>query len=103
MGEDRRRSRRVPGESGFYRMSPDARRKMRCSLKNISVTGACIVSRGRLAAGEVISLYLESGAGRALKSRVVWEIAGEYGVEFLLDSNEEFETISRIINNRRIR
>lgn len=101
MGEERRKNPRVRSEGDFYCLPSDARRKVRCSLKNISVTGACIASKGRLATGEIIFLYLESGAGRALASRVVWKIAGEYGVEFLLDTGEEFETISRVINNRR--
>lgn len=85
----------------FYCLSEQMSRRVMCTLKNVSVTGACIVSGGSLGTGDIISLYLESGAGRALKSRVVWKVSGEYGVEFLLETGEEFETISRIINNRR--
>ncbi len=102
MTAERRKNPRTPGRGDFYSLSSDARRTVRCLLKNISVTGACIVSDGPLDAGDIIALYLESGAGRALKSRVVWRVAGEYGVEFLLESVEEFETISRVINNRRV-
>ena len=101
MPGERRKSRRMEAGGDFYRLPARMSRRVRCTLKNLSVTGACIVSRGSLATGDLIALYLESGAGGALRSRVVWSLAGEYGVEFLLENGEEFETISRIINNRR--
>ena len=102
MSGERRNSERVRTDGDFYCLPARMSRMVRCSLKNISITGACIASGGSLGAGDIISLYLESGAGRALKSRVVWKLAGEYGIEFMLETGEEFETISRIINNRRV-
>ncbi len=102
MPGERRKSRRIGAGGDFYCLPSRMSRRVMCTLKNLSITGACIVSGGSLATGDIISLYLESGGGGALQSRVVWRLAGEYGVEFLLESGEEFETISRVINNRRV-
>ena len=97
-GEERRTSPRIE-RCGDYFMLPATREEVPCVLKNISVTGACIFSSEPLQLNEVVVLHVCRAKDLSLKSQVVWEKCGEYGLSFLLDTPEDFNAISFIMNN----
>lgn len=97
-GEERRESPRID-RCGDYFLLPATREEVPCVLKNISVTGACIFSSEPLKMDEVVVLHVCRSKDFSLKSQVVWEHCGEYGLSFLLDTAEDFNAISFIMNN----
>lgn len=97
-GEERRTSPRIE-KCGDYFMLPATREEVPCVLKNISVTGACIFSSEPLQLNEMVVLHVCRAKDLSLKSQVVWEKCGEYGLSFLLDTPEDFSAISFIMNN----
>jgi len=38
------------------------------------------------------------GEATSLRGKVVWQNDNEYGIEFLLESSDDFEQISNIVN-----
>ncbi len=99
MAGERRKSERFDIGRDYY-YYPTNREKMRaCTLLNISATGACIVSQEPLKNEAVIFLHIASSRDIVLKSRVVWQHEGQYGLQFFLDTGEDFENISFILNN----
>ena len=80
-GEERRTSPRIE-RCGDYFMLPATREEVPCVLKNISVTGACIFSSEPLQMNEVVVLHVCRAKDLSLKSQVVWEKCGEYGLSF---------------------
>jgi len=97
-GMERRQNPRID-RCGDYYLSPDSKEAVPCVLKNISVTGACISASEQLKMNEVVDLHVCRTRDFLLRSLVVWENAGEYGLSFLLDTPESFSNISFIMNN----
>lgn len=74
--------------------------KIECGLNNLSITGACIESSFNLTNGEKIILHICDKRDTPVKGTVVWTNGDVYGIQFELNSSEEFENISFIMNNR---
>jgi hypothetical protein len=99
MMEERRQHDRVDVEQNYFCLPDNMKRKIRCNLKNISVTGACISSRKMLNKDDVVLLHVKGLRNSYLKSRVVWKIEDNYGLLFFLETSQDFSSISFIINN----
>lgn len=97
-GTERRKSPRNE-KCGDYFLAPHSKEAVPFVLRNISVTGACISSTAQLKINEIVELHICRAKDMSLKSLVVWGKNTEYGLSFLLDTPEEFSTISFIINN----
>lgn len=69
-------------------------------LKNISVTGACIVTDVSLSVNQILNLHICRNRDLELRSQVVWIKGKEYGLSFMLDTEESFNAISFIMNNK---
>ncbi len=98
MTSERRRDKRfdVPGD--YYYVQGDKERKIKCKLKNISATGACISSEVDIKNDEIIFLHVRGTKNVEIKSKAVWKIDNEYGLLFLLDTTKEFDNISYVMN-----
>jgi hypothetical protein len=95
---DRRKYPRID-HCGDYYIAQDIRQKVICELRNISVTGACIISDVVLKQDEFIELHVCRSRDIPLRAQVVWIRDNEYGISFLLDTKESFDNISYIMNN----
>jgi hypothetical protein len=82
-----------------YLIHPDKKEQYPCVLKNISVTGACVISDLEMSIDQIIELHICRNRDLTLRSQVVWIKKSEYGLSFMLDTPESFNTISFIINN----
>jgi len=96
---ERRKSNRIAVDRDYYLIPGDGKTRHRCTVKNISVTGACISSTRLLAAKDIIYLHITGPRDSVVKSEVVWNSGGMYGILFLLDTPSDFDTISFIMNN----
>lgn len=97
---ERRGGSRSYCDEDYFFSSNNRDSKIQCRLKNISPTGACILTEHPIRVDETIVLHLCRDRDVPLDSKVVWKEGDEYGLLFLLDSIESFENISYIINNR---
>lgn len=95
---ERRQHKRII-HCGDYYVASGRTGKVTCELRNISPTGACILSNARLNKGQEIELHICRNKDLPLRAQVVWINEKEYGVSFLLDTVESFDNISYIINN----
>ncbi|TAL30459.1 MAG: PilZ domain-containing protein [Spirochaetes bacterium] len=94
-----RRREGIPGTGeDYFCAPPDMDARHRCVLKNISATGACVASKRALKKDDMIYLHVRGREGGLLKSRVVWKTRNTYGLLFSLESSEDFDSISRIMN-----
>jgi hypothetical protein len=98
--KDRRRSPRIE-ECSDYLFSPATGRADSFVLKNISATGACIETDMTLAVDQILDLHICRNRDLELKSQVVWIKGREYGLSFMLDTEESFSAISFIMNTKR--
>ena len=98
LSEKRKNKRVVISEEYFY-YPREKNKKIKCKLKNISITGACITSKENIKNEEIIFLHIHGTEDMSLKSKAVWKIKDQYGLQFLLDTTSEFEKISYIMNN----
>ncbi len=98
MSSERRRNRRkdIIGDYFYYQGNKD--KKIKCKLKNMSATGACIASDEKINEDDIIFLHIQGTDNVEIKSKAVWKIDDQYGLVFLLDTNKEFEKISYIMN-----
>jgi c-di-GMP-binding flagellar brake protein YcgR len=99
MSAEKRKSKRVNIFEDYFYYPKNKNKKINCKLNNISVTGACITSNKKIAKEDIIYFNIRGTKDMALKSKAVWKIDNQYGIQFILDSNEEFEIISHIMNN----
>ncbi|MCP4134969.1 MAG: PilZ domain-containing protein [bacterium] len=97
--DERRRDERVDLNKDYYYLPGDSNHEHECVVKNISITGACITAHDKLNADEILFLNIRASKEIVLKAKVVWRTDAEYGLLFLLDTSEEFENISFIMNN----
>jgi len=100
MEKDKRKNMRVAMNSNYF-FFPDRENKRHwCTIKNISTTGSCITSNKDINTDDIIFLHMKGGEKNTdLKSRVVWAMDKSYGLEFFLETAEDFENISYIVNN----
>lgn len=99
MGMERRLSKRFD-VSGDYLFYPEkTNNRIICKLDNISITGACILTEAKIKIDDVIQLHIRGAQDKFLKSKVVWKIDNQFGLLFMLDTEEEFNNISFIMNN----
>ena len=98
MVTEKRKTKRFEISGDYFFFPADKRKKIKCELENISETGACISSDARIKKDEIIYLHIKGSRNILLKSRNVWKIDDQYGLLFLLDTSQEFENISYIIN-----
>lgn len=98
MTEERRQNKRydVPGDYYYYQGSEED--KIKCRLKNISATGACISSEETIKIDDIIFLHIGGTKNVEIKSKAVWKIDDQYGLQFMLDSSKEFDNIAYIMN-----
>ncbi|HOF34192.1 MAG TPA: PilZ domain-containing protein [Spirochaetota bacterium] len=97
-GEEKRSSSRYYSDGDFIHTSRTASGSVSCVLKNISATGACILADIPIEIGEKVFLHVNRGEATSLRGKVVWQNDNEYGIEFLLESSDDFEQISNIVN-----
>lgn len=98
MGERRTEERIVCG-GDYIVYGKAAENRIECELHNISVTGACVSTEHTLEKDEKIVLHLCKGSDIPLDAKVVWRDDRKYGLVFMLDTSEDFEHISYIMNN----
>ncbi|MFH0975218.1 MAG: PilZ domain-containing protein [Spirochaetota bacterium] len=96
---EQRKNSRIKVSGDFYYYPNRKKKKIKCKLDNISVTGACITTDEKIEKEDIIYLQINGFNNKALKSKAVWKIDNQYGIQFFLDSNNEFETISHVMNN----
>lgn len=99
MSAERRKSTRISIVGDYFYYPGRETKKINCSINNISATGACISSGNIIKNNEIIFLHIKGTKNIVLKSKTVWKIDDQYGLLFLLDTTEEFENISYIMNN----
>ncbi len=99
MNNERRQQKRVSLFRDYCYYPENRRKRFSCSTKNISITGACIISDTKLNINDIVNIRIMSDRETVFKSRVVWELEGTYGLQFLLETNEDFDNISYIMNN----
>lgn len=99
MIKERRKSQRISSESDYYCFPENIKLKIRCTLKNISITGACINTPEILRKDDIVLLHIGRAGNSDLKSKVVWKIDDNYGLLFSLETSQDFTTISYLINN----
>lgn len=98
MNSERRNSIRVDLSGDYFYYPGERKRKIKCIIKNISATGACIISDELLINEDVIFLGIRGDSEVILKSKAVWKIDNQYGLLFLLESDEDFANINYIMN-----
>jgi len=96
---DRRNSERINARNDYICFPGKNNEKISCTLKNISSSGACLVSDIHLKNNEIIFLTISGSKDVILKSKVLWKIKNEYGLLFILNSSQDFENISHVMNN----
>jgi hypothetical protein len=96
---ERRSSKRFPCSYNYISTSSTLGRKIACTLHNISVTGACIISDTPLQTDELITLHVCDEKDIPFRAKVVWQRFKTYGLLFLLESSEDFDNISYVMNN----
>jgi hypothetical protein len=99
MSAEKRKSKRVNISEDYFYYPINKEKKINCKLNNISVTGACITSNEEIKNEDIIYFNIRGTKDMALKSKAVWKIDNQYGIQFILDTNKEFEIISYIMNN----
>ncbi|MBN2039637.1 MAG: PilZ domain-containing protein [Spirochaetes bacterium] len=99
MTSEQRKNTRISISEEYFYYPEKKNKKINCRLNNISVTGACIISEEKIKTDEIIYLHIRGTDDIALKSKTVWKIDNQYGLQFLLDTSSEFEKISYIMNN----
>lgn len=99
MNAERRRSARYPVNRDYYFLPGDRKKHHRCAVKNISATGACIVSGKELNDHEILYLHITGPRDSMVKSEVVWRRGTLYGLLFHLETAADLDTISYIMNN----
>ena len=99
MNSEKRKSNRLNFTREYFYCISDKNKKINCKLNNISVTGACITSDKKIEKEDIVFLHIKGMEDIVLKSKAVWKIENQYGLQFILDSGKEFENISYIINN----
>jgi hypothetical protein len=98
MSVEKRKNSRINTSDDYFYYPTEKNRKINCKLNNISVTGACITSSENIKKEEIIFLHVRGTDDKVLKSKTVWKINNQYGLQFLLDSSSEFEKISYVMN-----
>jgi hypothetical protein len=99
---ERRKDRRIDLSGDYYFYPNNKEKKVLCSLMNLSATGACIISSESLEKKAVVFLHIKADKNIILKSEVVWKLENQYGLRFNLDTSDDFENISYIMNNPRV-
>ncbi len=99
MTSEKRKNKRINVYKEYFYYPENKKRKINCKLNNISITGACITSEENIEKEDIIYLHIHGDQNMALKSKAVWKIENQYGLQFLLDSSSEFEKVSYIMNN----
>ena len=98
MNSERRKTVRVDLSGDYFFYPGKKNRKIKCIVKNVSATGACIISDDVLHNEDIIFLGIRGDSEVVLKSKAVWKIENQYGLLFLLETEEEFASISYIMN-----
>ena len=83
----------------YYLLKKDMDKIHSCKVKNISGTGVCIISLDDIKNNEIIFLYIHGNKENAIKSKVVWRMEEQYGLQFVLDSNNDFKSVSYVMNH----
>ena len=96
---DKRQNGRIECSGEYLYSTHTAGNRVECSLKNISVTGACISTGALLDNQEKVILHICRGKDMSFSGKVVWRNKDTYGISFDMDSEEEFSDISFIMNN----
>lgn len=96
---ERRKAERIHVVRDYCYYPGEKRKKFPCTAMNISVTGVCIESGKKLTQDDIVFIHIECGKDVAFKSVVVWEMSGTYGLRFMLETNEDFDNISYVMNN----
>jgi len=99
MRSDKRKNDRINIARHYFYYPKDKKKRIFCELNNISITGACITSSEKIENEDIIFLNFSGNKDITLKSKAVWKINNQYGLQFLLDSSIEFENVSYIMNN----
>jgi hypothetical protein len=96
---NRRHNERIYCADDYFFSPIEKDKKVNCTLKNISATGACITTEYPIEPDQYLTLHLCRDKDIPLDAIVVWKDDNDYGLSFSLDSQEQFENISYIMNN----
>ena len=98
MAAERRENERISLSRDYFFFPGKEKKKIECMLKNVSITGACIFSKVNIKKDDIIYLHIRGSKEIVLKSKVVWKIGDQYGLLFILDTSQDFDNISYIMN-----
>lgn len=96
---ERRRAERFTVDDDYYFYPANRSKVYTCKVRNVSASGACIISKKPLAPHEIIFLHITGTRNAQFKSEVVWVQDGLYGLSFILENSEDLENISFVMNN----
>jgi hypothetical protein len=99
VGAERRKTCRYIVDRDYFYLPGDKKKHHRCSVKNISATGACIASARELNEHDILYLHITGPRISLVKSEVVWRRGSIYGILFHLETTEDLDSISYIMNN----
>ncbi len=95
---ERRKAERFPVDKDYYFYPFNRSKVYACKVRNLSASGACIISKKNLTPHEIIFLHITGTRGVQFKSEVVWARDGLYGLSFLLENSEDLDNISFVMN-----
>ncbi|MDY6935665.1 MAG: PilZ domain-containing protein [Spirochaetota bacterium] len=98
MTAERRKNERISVTRDYYYFPGEENNKIECMLKNISITGSCILSKNNINKNDIIFLHIGGKKEIVLQAKVVWKMGDQYGLLFLLDNSQDFDNISYIMN-----
>ncbi len=96
---ERRREERTFCNRDYFCSIMSGNLKFECKLLNVSTTGACILTNIPLKSDDLIILHIIRGRDIPFKCKVAWIKESTYGLEFFLETSDDFTNISFIINN----
>lgn len=95
---ERRKNKRFPLDKDYYFYPANRSKVYTCKVRNVSASGACIISKKNLTPHDIIFLHITGTRGAQFKSEVIWAQDGLYGLSFLLENSEDFDNISYVMN-----
>ncbi len=95
---ERRKAERYPVDKDYYFYPANRSKVYTCKVRNVSASGACIISKKHLTPHEIIFLHITGTRGVQFKSEVVWAQDGLYGLSFVLEDSEDLDNISFVMN-----
>jgi hypothetical protein len=97
--QEKRNNERIKCDHDYFCSPRSLGNKIDCTLKNISATGACISTNVDLEHQENIILHICRGRDVSINSKVIWKNGTTYGLELQLNTSDDLNNISFVLNN----